>query len=73
MHPRHYLKKAAVVLAALGLGAGLTLPAAGCSRGTGAAAQTGTQSPDSTTATPAIPPQDARATAVFETATFALG
>lgn len=73
MHSLHHLKTTAVVLTALGLGAGLTLPVAGCSSAAKTAAPIGVQSSECTTATSSIPPLDARASAVFETATFALG
>lgn len=72
--PRHYFKKLAVALAAVGLGAGLTLPTAGCARSTVSgstnANPVGTGEP---TTLPSLPPLDTRAPAVFSTATFALG
>ena len=73
MHSRHHLKTAAVMLAALGLSAGLTLPSLGCTGGPRGATSTEAQSPERTATTPAVPALDTRAPAAFETATFALG
>lgn len=72
--PLRFFKKAAVVLAALGLGTGLTVPAAGCARSSGSASPeaqpVGAGEP---AALLSVPPLDERAPTVYQTATFALG
>jgi len=66
------VRKAAAVLAALGLGAGLGVPLVGCGRGESAGVQTEPGSGGTASAV-AIPALDTRAPSSYQTATFALG